>query len=363
MAIIDEHSSKNIKAAAIIAALAFIVSALIFMNMTYSSVRKDIFASMHDLERQNVLVIRQSFDISKDFVSSISINLGRMTEDLNSPEAIKYIREHNWLADFGALYLIKRDGNMYFGSVNSETEKKYYTDLMSQNSSYADIKVFNLETCNYIAINAPVIHNDDIVGVLSARLYKDRLNKLVTFDIFKGTGYNYLLSRDGSILARSDHPIVNKKATTLEEIFSAPGRNDWKIYYTAIADGMEKGVSGEMIYPAINGNRAVCYMPIGIAGMYLITSVPEDVVFSAATEHFFKGLAFVLFSLIILSLLVWCFFNAMKKNTEIIKNTNRELSLVYDNMPGGMVRYVLDGKKWKIKSANKGFFDIIGCSE
>ncbi|MDO9544109.1 MAG: diguanylate cyclase, partial [Synergistaceae bacterium] len=361
MAITWEQSSKKIKSVAIMAALVFILSALIFMNMTYNNAKKEIFASMHDLERQNVVMLKQNLQINKNFVSSLTVNLGRLTSDLNSAEAMGFIREQNWFADFGVLYLINRDGNMFFGPGFDDEERIYFRELMSKNIFYPDINVFNSETGNYLTINSSVRHNDEIIGVLSARFYKDKLNELVTFDIFNGTGYCYLLSKDGSIIARSNHPIANKKANTLEELFSSvPGGADGKIYYTAIADGMGKGTSGEMIYPIKNGNRAVSYMPIDLADMYLITSVPEDVVFSAASGHFFKGLAFVLVSLIAFAAVMHYFFVAIKKNSEIIESANMELSLIYDSMPGGIVRYVRQGEKWHIKSANERFYKLIG---
>lgn len=68
------------------------------------------------------------------------------------------------------------------------------------------------EAGSCLTINSPVRHNDEMIGVLSARFYRDKLNEMVTFDIFKGTGYCYLLSNDGSIIARSDHSIANKNA-------------------------------------------------------------------------------------------------------------------------------------------------------
>ena len=361
MAIEWEPRSKNIKSAAIIAALAFIVSALIFMNMTYNNARKEIVSSMHDLERQNVMILRQNFAINRNFVSSISVNIGRMTPDLNSAEAIKYIREQDWFADFGALYLINRDGNMYFGKNGSETERDYYTDLISRNSYYSEIKLFHSEAGSYLTINSPVRHDDEVVGVLSARFYKDKLNEMVTFDIFDGTGYCYLLSNDGSIIARSDHSIVNKNAKNLKELFSSvPGGVDGEKYRSEIARVMQKGTSGEMIYPIKSGNRIVSFTPVDIADMYLITSVPENVVFSAASGRFFKGIIFVLVSIITFAALMYYFFVAMKRNSEIIENTNRELSLIYESMPGGIVRYVREGGKIRIISANDRFYTLIG---
>ena len=361
MATIGERSSKNITTAAVIAALVFIFSAVIFMNMTYSNARKEVFASMHDLEKQNVVMLRQNLQINKNFVSSISVNLGRLTPDLNSAEAIRFVREQNWFTDFGALYLINRDGNMFFGTGIGDEERRYFRELMSRNVFYPDIKVFNSETGYYLTINSPVRHNDEVIGVLSARFYRDKLNELVTFTIFEGTGYCYLLSKDGTIIARSDHPIANKKANTLSELFSSvPGGADGKIYYTAIADAIENGSSGELIYPIKNGNRAVSYLPVEIADMYLITSVPEDVVFSAASGQFFKGLAFVLVSIITFASIMYYFFIAIKKNSEIIESTNRELSLLHDSMPGGIVRYVREGSEWKIRSTNERFYELIG---
>ena len=139
MAITGDQSSKKIKYVVIMAALVFILSALIFMNMTYSNAKKEIFASIHDLERQNVVMLRQNLQINKNFVSSIAVNLGRLTPDLNSAEAIRFIREQNWFADFGVLYLINRDGNMFFGPGFDDEERSYFRELMSKNIFYPDI--------------------------------------------------------------------------------------------------------------------------------------------------------------------------------------------------------------------------------
>lgn len=57
---------------------------------------------------------------------------------------------------------------------------------------------------------------------------------------------------------------------------------------------------------------------------------------------------------------MYYFFTAMKRNSEIIENANRELSLIYESMPGGIVRYVREGDKWRIKSANERFYKLIG---
>lgn len=363
MAITEVHKSENIISAMIAVAFAFIIASLIFMNITYGNTKENIIASMHEIERQNVLVVKRNLDLKQDFASTISINMGITTGDLGSAEAIRYIRQYSWFADFGAFYLINKNGNMSFGTINSEAERDYYIDLMSQNIFYSDIKIFNSGMGHYLVVSSPVRHNNKTIGFLSVRLYRNKLNQLLTFDIFKGTGYCYLISKDGYIVARSNHSETNRRANTLRELFPASKSVYDETYYTTVADAMGKGASGEMIFYAGNDNRVISYVPVGVADMYLVTSVPENVVFSAAKEYIFRGLAFVLVSMAIFGVFMYYFFNAMKKKTEIIKSTNRELSLVYDNMPGGILRYVFDGKMLKIKSANKGFFDIISCSE
>lgn len=358
------ENSRSIITSAVVAAFIFIISSLVFMNFTYDNVKKDVLASIRDIENRNIALLKQNLEINRDFVASIAMALGRLTPELNSPDAIRFLREQNWLTDFGALYLVNTEGNMYFGSSIPQEERDYYKNLMSAQGSNSDIRVMSSGSGKYLTINASIIHQNKPIGVLSAKFYKYRLNEIVTFDIFKGRGYCYLISKDGTIIARSDDQSTNKEAVVLGDLFSSvPGGDEGTKFRTAITDAMEKGIPGETVYPIKGENKVVSYVPVGIAGMYLITSIPEDVVFAAASGHFFKGLAFVLMSMATFGLFMYFFFNAIKKNSDIIRSANRELSLVYDSMPGGIIRYVRDGETWRIKSANKGFFRIIGCSE
>lgn len=349
---------------AALAAIIFIISSLVFMNLTYENVKNDTFDSVRDISNRNIALLKNNIEINRRFVNNVSVTLGKQTTELSSQEALKFLREQKWFGDFGELYLINSDGKISSGGTLGEADLKYYKNIILKDEVYSDILVLSFESGKYLTINSSVINENKSIGILSARFYRESLNEMVTFDIFNGKGYCYLLLNDGSIIARSDNPSANQEAADLQELFSSvPGGDEGSKYKKAITEGMQKGISGEMVYPIRGGNKIVSYAPLGIGNMYLLTSIPEIVVFSAASGHFFKGIAFVLISMAVFALFMYYLFKAMKKNTEIVESANRELSLVYDNMPGGIVRYVRDGKKWKIKSANKGFFRIIGFSE
>jgi diguanylate cyclase (GGDEF)-like protein/PAS domain S-box-containing protein len=355
---------KKIVSAAMAAAFIFIVSSLVFMNSTYDQVKAEILASIRDVEKRNIALLRQNLLINRDFVTSISMTLGRLTPELNSPEAIRFIREQNRFTGFGALYLINRDGNMYFGNPLNKGEQEYFKGIMSKNQIHSNIRISGSGKGGYLTINSVIINDSKAIGVLSARFYQDRLNELVTFDIFGQGGYCYLLSKDGAIIARSDNPKVNMDAVALPDLFSSSsGGEDGSKYCATIAGAMQKGLSGEIIYPTKGGNKVVSYIPVGTADLYLLTSVPENVVFAAASGDFFKGILFVMVSFAIFGSFMLFFFRTIRKNSEIIKSTNRELSLIYESMPGGIVRYVREDQKWRIKSANEGFYRLIGCSK
>ncbi len=356
---------KNIAFAAAAAAIIFVISSLIFMNSTYGQVKQEIISSIRDIEKRNIQLLRHDLMINRDFIKSIAMTLGRSTNELNSPEAIRLVRDQNRFTGFGALYMINRDGNMYFGNPLSKAEQEYFKGIMSKNEHYSNIRVSGSATGGYLAINSVIINDNEAIGVLSARFYSDRLNELVTFDIFGDSGYCYLLSKDGAIIARSDNPMVNSTAVALPDLFSSvPGGDEGSKYHSTISRAMQEGLTGEMIYPIKGGNdKVVSYVPVGVADLYLLTSVPENVVFSAASGYFFNGIAFVLASIIIFGSFMFFIFKIVRENSETIKSTNRELSLIYESMPGGIVRYSREGKIWSIKSANGGFYKLIGHSE
>ena len=360
----EELGIKNFKIAIATTVFVFIIFMGLFLNMTYRNAKKDMFVSIRELERQNVAMLKQNIDINKNFILSISINLGRLTEDLNSAETIRYLREQSWLTNFSALYIINREGNMYFGGKSSKIEKDYYLSLSSKSGFYTNLKVLDLKTGSFLTINSPVMHDGNVIGILSARFYKDKLNKLITFDIFDGKGYCYLLSKDGLIVARSNNSAVDKDSDTIQELFlSGAGEAEGKEYYSAIIEKMKKGLPGEMICRKKDENRAISFLPIGVSDMYLLTSTPEKVLFSTAYISFFKGIGFVLIFIATFAALMYYFFIAMKKHTQIIKKANKGLNLIYDNVPGGIVRAVRDGDKLKIISANERFYKLIGKSQ
>ena len=244
----EELGIKNFKIAIATTVFVFIILMLLFLNTTYRNAKRDMFVSIRELERQNIAMLKQNLDINKNFVLSISINLGRLTDDLNSAETIRYLREQSWLTNFSALYIINREGNMYFGGKSSKIEKDYYLSLSSKSGFYTNLKVLDLKTGSFLTINSPVMHDGNVIGILSARFYKNKLNELITFDIFDGKGYCYLLSKDGSIVARSNNSAVDKEAETIQELFlSGAGEDEGKKYYSEILDKMEKGIPGEMI--------------------------------------------------------------------------------------------------------------------
>lgn len=360
----ESQDRKTIVSAAFIAALIFILSSLAFMNSTYNQVKTEILASIRDVEKRNIALLTQNLLINRDFVTSISMMLGRLSPELNSPEAVSFIREQNRLTGFGELNLINRDGSMYLGNPLNKAEQEYFKGIMSKDRPHSNIRILGSGKGGHLTINSVITNDNRAIGVLSARFNRDRLNGLVTFDIFGQVGYCYLISKDGAIIARSDNPKVNMDAVALPDLFSSVSWGEGRSKYCAtIAEAMQKGLSGEMIYPTKDGNMVVSYLPVGMADLYLITSVPENVVFSAASGDFFKGILFVMVSFGIFGALMLFFFRTIRKNSEIIKSANRELSLIYESMPGGIVNYIRENQKWRIKSANEGFYRLIGHSK
>ncbi len=364
MGINELQDRKKTVFAAYAAGFIFILSALIFMNNTYNNAKEEIIASIRDVESRNIALLRQNLIINKDFVTSISMTIGRLAPELNSPEAIRFLREQNRFTGFGALSLINRDGSVYFGNPLSKAEQEYFKGIISKNRMHSNIRISGSGKGGYLTINSVINNGNEAIGVLSARFYRHRLNALVTFDIFGQGGYCYLLSKDGAIIARSDNPMVNKDAVALPDLFSSvSGGDDGSEYCATVAGAMHKGLSGEIIFPTKEGHKVVSYIPVGMADLYLLTSVPENVVYSAASGYFFKGMAFVIISIAVFGGFMLFFFKTIRKNSRIIESANRELSLIYESMPGGIVNYILENQKWRIKSANDGFYKLIGCSK
>ena len=360
---IKKQSEKKIVLAAAAAILIFIISSLIFMESTKDHVKEDILTYMRDLEGQNISTLRRSMDMSLNFVKSLSHSLGKYASDLNSPEAFRYLREHAWYTDFGTLYLINEEGWMFFGDRTDDEERDYYLRLMKDPLREGGIHVRLSEGQNYISANYPIMSGTEVKGVLSARFYTIELNEFISFDIFDKSGYCYLIGRDGSILARSYHPSVNLDAKTIEDLFLVGTTPESKKYYEIVLDAMKKGVNGNLTFPMKGGDRLVSYSPVGTNDLYLLTSVPENTAFARSGRYLINGIAFVLVSIFTFGFLMYYLYLELKRNSDTIKEANRELSLLYESMPGGILRCLSDGENWYIKSVNEGFFKLIGCSK
>ncbi len=121
-------------------------------------------------------MLRQNLQINKNFVSSISVNLGRLTPDLNSAEAIRFIREQNWFTEILALSTSLTGMGICSLAPALAMKRTYYRTLCQETFFIPTLKCLVLKQIIVSPNNSPVRHNDEVIGVLSARFYRDKLN-------------------------------------------------------------------------------------------------------------------------------------------------------------------------------------------
>ncbi len=165
----------------------------------------------------------------------------------------------------------------------------------------------------------PVIKNSNFIGVITADISMEKLNKIVASIKILNSGFAFLITKTGKFICHPNQDIILN--TTLEEY--AMKNNNKELL--SIAKEMERGKTSFSSYMINNRKFQVYYSPVKSTNWYMGIVFPNDELFAPLKTLTNKMLliGFIGICLIILAV-IW----ALNKTTARIKNLSKLVDVI-----------------------------------
>lgn len=120
--------------------------------------------------------------------------------------------------------------------------------------------------------------NGEIKGALFATYQTKKFQEVINIDSFGGEGYNYIVEKDGTVIAGSPHSTLRIKSNILTYVKELTAKNQKNA--NKLLEEMENGKTGSIVLK-LDDNNYVYYMPIHYSfnseSCYMLTIVPTQI--------------------------------------------------------------------------------------
>jgi len=251
-----------------------------------SAIRRElqtqIQKNLKDVASQNVLAFESEIQDKQNLLVS-------MAEEIKGIAAEGHGEIINTLEPFTEAYQFKRIGFVYENGI------AYTTDGYMRNLSFREFFRQAMRGKFYIAgpvddtlgneekitvFSTPVYGRDkeEIKGVLFATYQTKKFQEVIDMDSFGGEGYNYIIEKDGTVIAGSPHSTLRIKSNILSYVKEADSKN--RASADKLQREMENGKAGSIVF-RLDDDNYVYYMPIHYSfnnePCYMLTIVPAQV--------------------------------------------------------------------------------------
>lgn len=115
--------------------------------------------------------------------------------------------------------------------------------------------------------------SNNIIGVVFALSSDNLYTNVLNYSIMKDTGYVYLVSQTGGILATSD--VLNQNSTDIMDIYPSDPAT-----LQSVKNNIQVGVSGYKLVNTYPKNRYIFHAPIGDTSWSLVIDLPDSTISS-----------------------------------------------------------------------------------
>lgn len=179
--------------------------------------------SLKDLAINGARIIESRIETDKKVLETISHNeaIQSMNWELQKPELLRQA-EHTSFIEMSIVHL---DGSAYSptgstiskdGSVINLGDRPYIKKALSGESSISDLTVTRGANELNLLYAAPIIKDNKIVAAISSRADGNMLSELIKDIGFGETGYSYMMSNEGTMVAHPDKSLVFEQSNAIK---------------------------------------------------------------------------------------------------------------------------------------------------
>ncbi|PKL58014.1 MAG: hypothetical protein CVV34_04535, partial [Methanomicrobiales archaeon HGW-Methanomicrobiales-5] len=221
-------------------------------------------------------------------------------------------------------------------SVPKNTMKEYVTEPYLYNNKLM------------LTYSAPIVINKEFVGVVTADVALDYMDKVVSQIKILETGKSFLLSREGVFVSFEDKSLIGKKKIT-----------DFNIKaYSDLIDSVNSGKSGFMATEdLINHEKVIVfYSPIKTLGYAMVISVPESEIFADVNALTWTQIVIVLIALFIIAVVIYMISQKISSPLIKVKELTEKLT---DGHTGMRAEVTSDDEVGEMASALNKYIEKI----
>ncbi len=338
-------------------------SSLVCLNVMRQYVNDETIRTIRAMEEISLSKINDRFKLSLGYTRSLAATIAMDIKDVNSPYAFSFVKDKIKYTDFDTVVLIGMDGN----TIHPRSKKPInvsgsvsFIKALNGEANISDYNISSFDGQTFIAVDAPIMENGRTKAVLSGIYYSHSLGHFISSGIFDGLASSYLINSNGRIIARSEKSVIASDSITLWGLLDAPNVEKEASIINEFAYNLKQRKRGELTFRLSGVGYILSYTPIEYHDWYLVTLVPYSEVAARTQKLFTYTIIFVCTELFFFGIIAAFIFIKFKRSKDDLEKVHRELSFLHDTAAGGIVRCGRENGKFIIKSANEGFYKILG---
>lgn len=325
-----------------VAAIAIFVFAVgIGLGLFFIAAQRTIDDSSQERMRNNVSRqsehLRAILDIHYSYLDGIAQHIGESGGLLaeGNMEMLSNIRESS---DLERMALIEPDGTAHYdnGVEKNVAHRRYFKEGMRGDRTLSDPLESSVDQETRVVLGVPVYDSsrENVIGILGGSYNVSALSRMLFDDVFNGSGYSLIVTKEGEIIAHDGDP-TDHKLTYGDNILSFYKSKEMRDGYSIqqVQKDFEVGMEGviKMGGYADGVDRYLAYAPLGMNDWMICYVIPVSVAqqsyaFVERYEMVFLGC----FGILVCLMILYVIRKNRQKTEEILRSAQTdELTRVY----------------------------------
>lgn len=301
----------------------------LYAKMLQRELDEETIATLQEVAAQNVSAVQKEIEKEFSLLTEIADRLSSQAA-FKPEDAADELREINKRYSFKRMGIILPDGNS-LTTDRSELflgDREFFMQSMQGDSVLSDKLEDRMDGENIIVFSMPVYEKDSICAVLFVTYQVEQLQELLGISIFGGSGYSYIVSKDGDAIVGTVNPAgFDDFQNVYVSLTSASDRN--RACTQELKEGVGRGETGYIKFYN-KEYKYMFYSPLGIKDWYMLNVVPAGVMDS--TRDFIMLITYLLCTVLTVLFLLFLVYILRSE-----KQKKKELAdiLYVDSVTGG----------------------------
>ena len=338
-------------------------SCFVCLNVMRQYVNDETIRTIRAMEEISLSKINDHFRLSLGYTRSLAATIGQDIKDVSSPYALSFVKDKIKYTDFDTVVLVGKNGDTMHPKSKkliNVSDSASFIKALNGEANIGDYNISSFDGQTFIAVDAPIMENGRTKAVLSGIYYSHTLGHFISSGIFDGRASSYLINSNGRIIAGSEKSAIESDSITFWGLLDAPNVEKEASIIKEFADNLKHRKRGELTFRLSGAEYILSYTPMEYYDWYLVTLVPYSEVAARTQKLFTYTIIFVCTELFFFGIIAAFAFIKFKRSKDDLEKVHKELSFLHDTAAGGIVRCGRENGKLIIKSANEGFYKMLG---